>query len=78
MYKTFWIPITIECASKTCGDKKTKKFCSFYGLTKFGTQPICLLFKEELFDDDDGWAMRCPDCLEIVGTETEEKESQAS
>lgn len=59
----------ISCGEKTCAHEKGK-FCRFFGSRRFGTIPCCVLFPTEdnsfteLETGDDGWVLRCNDCLE--------------
>jgi hypothetical protein len=60
--------MAIECGETTCA-WEPGKFCCHLGSKKFGTVPVCLLFRDtearevELFEKD-GWLQRCGACLE--------------
>lgn len=63
------LKIEILSGEHTCITKE-KKRCPFFGSTRFGTIPVCLLFpsKEnshtELTEGFDGWIQRTKDCKE--------------
>jgi hypothetical protein len=52
----------IECGERTCATEPGK-FCHKLGTKKFGSQPWCMLFDEQLFEQD-GWVQRCKQCVE--------------
>ena len=59
----------IECGEKTCASEPGK-FCCHVGSKKFGTVPICLLFRDVEYrevelGEKDGWLQRCGACLEV-------------
>ena len=71
------LTMLIQCGETTCVDKEdTTVRCGHLGATKFGTVPVCLLFREPgnvdafvLRDETGeiggpGWLQRCPPCLE--------------
>ena len=55
-----------ECGEKTCA-KESGKFCQFFGTSRFGTDPVCVLFPSDRSHTPlrtiDGWVERCPECL---------------
>ena len=54
--------LELEFGDTTCASEPGK-FCEFAGTKRFGTLPVCALFDQRLFDNDDGWLARCPKCL---------------
>lgn len=62
--------ICIEHGDTTCA-VEPGKFCLFFGTKSFGTKAVCTLFRDEpLFQDENGWTERCPDCMDLFKGET--------
>jgi len=61
--------IEIECGEKTCASEPGK-FCRGVLVTHFGSRYCCDFYRgsdgyeEPLRDGEDGWLMRCKQCLE--------------
>ena len=60
--------IQFEHGDKTCAVRKGV-FCRWQGAMKFGTVPVCMLFKNEPLNEDKphGWLMRCKQCVDVFG-----------
>lgn len=56
--------IAIEHGETTCAIEPGK-FCLFFGTKMFGTRPVCTLFQQDLYADENDWTARCPQCMEI-------------
>jgi hypothetical protein len=66
------IQFELNCGKTTCA-KEPGVFCQFLLARRFGTEPVCGLFRDSKGDnlrlvDKDGdvvdWLLRCPQCLE--------------
>ena len=40
-----------------------RKFCLFFGTKMFGTRPVCTLFQQDLYADENDWTAKCPQCM---------------
>ena len=70
------VTFDLQCGAKHCYNKKTKKRCSFLGSVRFGTIPVCLLFRDksrdsryseqQLREDEQHCVLRCEQCLEAT------------
>jgi hypothetical protein len=59
--------VKTQCGKKTCASKQGK-FCIFVR-TYMGCKWSCGLFNGvKLYDNEDGWLARCPECLKKYGT----------
>lgn len=77
------LTLTIDSGATTCASEPGK-FCRFFGLKKFGSTPVCLLFPENpgmkdvggttYLKEKDGWVQRCPACLTAEKTNGESQE----
>lgn len=64
--------ISFEHGETTCAIKPGD-FCFFFWTKRFGTQPYCHLYEQELYEED-GWVQRCDQCLSSLNNT--DKESQ--
>jgi hypothetical protein len=60
--------IEFEMGERTCAIEPGK-FCRWLAAKRFGTIPVCLLFRDRDGDEfgllaKDGWTQRCPPCLD--------------
>ena len=68
------VSFDLQCGLSHCYNKKTKKRCSFIGAMRFGTIPVCLLFRDksgaeqQLSEDEQHCVLRCTQCLEATKT----------
>lgn len=62
--------ITFEHGEKTCATKPGV-FCHWYGVSGFGTRPVCMLFQNEPLYEKDGWLQRCDPCVSQFGNSTD-------
>jgi len=60
--------ITFEHGNKTCAVSIEKR-CTFQIARKFGTEPVCALFRYADIKEVDGWLQRCPECIKQFGEE---------
>jgi hypothetical protein len=67
----FQIVTEINCGERTCATAPGK-FCRFFSSRDWGTQPYCSFFQVDLFHVD-GWAQRCPECLESARVVNQEE-----
>jgi hypothetical protein len=52
----------LEMGESTCASAPGK-FCRMVRTRSFGQKFFCALHETDLFDDEDGWLQRCPECL---------------
>lgn len=74
------VTFELQCGEKHCYNKKTKKQCKFLGSVRFGTIPVCLLFRDEslsssryseqqLREDEQHCVLRCEQCLKATAND---------
>lgn len=57
--------ITFTHGTKTCA-VEPGVFCGWVSCTHLGTNHVCLLFGDKLYDEG-GWLQRCPQCIKEFG-----------
>lgn len=55
--------INFRAGEKTCAESKGK-FCPFMRVEIGGDFPSCVIFDEEFLEVENGYVMRCKECLE--------------
>ena len=67
--------LQIDCGETTCVNLQTKGRCQFLGSVRFGSTPVCLLFRDwsqigysekALKENKDGCLLRCSECLKTA------------
>ena len=65
-YETVTYSVEVTCGLTTCASSPGK-FCPFQGVRRFGCQPYCMLYMEDLAEHTSGnragWVKRCDKCV---------------